>query len=57
MIPKCEQYWPDKKDKIKKVNHMEMKWRDETPIRSNFTQQKFEISNKTEGTDSSNYKN
>ena len=49
MIPKCEQYWPDKKEKTKKVDHMEITWRDETPIRNDFTQQKFEIANKTEG--------
>ena len=56
MIPKCEQYWPDKKDKTKKAGHMEITWRDETPIRNGFTQQKFEIANNAEGNlDSMNY--
>ena len=49
MIPKCEQYWPDKKEKTKKAGNMEITWRDETPIRNDFTQQKFEIANNTEG--------
>ena len=49
MIPKCEQYWPDRKDKTMKVNHMEISWKDETPLRNEFTQQKFEIANKAEG--------
>ena len=49
MIPKCEQYWPERREKIKKAGHMEITWKDETPLRKDFTQQKFEIANKLEG--------
>ena len=50
MIPKCEQYWPERKEKMKKAGHMEITWKDETPLRKDFSQQKFEIANKLEGT-------
>ena len=49
MIPKCEQYWPERREKIKKAGHMEITWKDETPLRKDFTQQKFEIANKLQG--------
>ena len=49
MVPKCEQYWPERREKMKKAGHMEITWKDETPLRKDFTQQKFEIANKLEG--------
>ena len=49
MTPKREQYWPEKEDMKKTVGHMEIIWRDEEPIRPEFSHQKFEIANKKEG--------
>ena len=49
MVPKCEQYWPERREKMKKAGHMEITWKDETPLRKDFTQQKFEIANKLQG--------
>ena len=49
MVPKCEQYWPERREKVKKAGHMEITWKDETPLRKEFTQQKFEIANKLQG--------
>lgn len=49
MTPKCEQYWPEKEDRKKTVGHMEVMWRDEEPIRAEFSHNKFEIINQKEG--------
>ena len=49
MTPKCEQDWPEKDDRKKTFGHMDVMWRDETPIRAEFTHNKFEIINQKEG--------
>ena len=54
MIPKCEQYWPDRAEKIKKLGHMEVIWKNEATTRPAFKQQKFIVRKNSEGI--SNYR-